>query len=48
MLQDVGAAPPPPALLRSWIRQATIAAAGDMAALHAFQAQLAPDGAEPA
>jgi len=48
MLQDVGAAPPPPALLRSWIRQATIAAAGDLAALRAFQAQLAPDGAEPA
>ena len=47
MLEDVGAVSPSAASLRSWIKQAQIAAGGNMAWLRAFQATLTPGGEEP-
>ena len=47
MLEDVGAVSPSAASLRSWIRQAQIAAGGNMAWLRAYQATLTPGGEEP-
>ena len=47
MLEDVGAVSPSAASLRSWIKQAQIAAGGNMAWLRDYQATLTPGGEEP-
>ena len=47
MLEDVGAVAPTAASLRSWIKQAQIAAGGNMAWLRDYQATLTPGGEEP-
>ncbi len=47
MLEDVGAVSPSAASLRAWIKQAQIAAGGNMAWLRDYQATLTPGGEEP-
>ncbi len=47
MLEDVGAVAPSAASLRSWIKQAQIAAGGNMAWLRDYQSTLTPGGEEP-
>ena len=46
MLENVGAVSPSAASLRSWIKQAQIAAGGNMAWLRAYQSTLTPGGEE--